>query len=437
MPPGGIFPSHAEAHMRTISRKRSVSKAVFETLEARQLLSSTGSLNAVWSGGDTSANVAPGLTVPSNAAQWDDATTGAMTGSSTITLTLSGIASHTLIDGYGVSVVGPEGLFTLSVNGVQVGQASLDGMGKISISGGANQGYDESSNLDDSGSSVTLTLTAQLENESDSWQVASSVIDVSSYVGVQDLQDGSLQPGNASGIFRFTRSDNSGPASSSLPLDVYYNLDQPIGDVQDSDGNWISSIDGTYGQFHGPTFVGNSLGGTANTEFVAEIPGGSDHVDVSLITTNLVPDTEGDLAVNCSIQAVPLPAQLVGYTTTFGGTDNSLAAVNMANDDSIYWAVRVKNSWQKIGNSNPSVNVAVGGTVRVMLHVPNSEGKSVTAHSDAPYATFVSPATMGSGGRGAFVITGVQSSQGKESGLSVTLSGSSVQYNLDVNVTPS
>jgi hypothetical protein len=75
--------------MRTISRKRSVSKAVIETLEARQLLSSTGSLNAVWSGGDTSANVAPGLAVPSNAAQWDDDPTGVMTGSQSISLSFS------------------------------------------------------------------------------------------------------------------------------------------------------------------------------------------------------------------------------------------------------------------------------------------------------------------------------------------------------------
>src|SRR6202035_2558520 len=110
---------------------------------------------------------------------------------------------HTLIDGYSVSVVGPEGLFTLIVNGIQVGQASLDGVGKISIGGGASAGYDESNNLNDSSSTVTLTLTPQLENESDQWQVVSSVIDITSYVGVQDLQDGSMQPGNASGIFRF------------------------------------------------------------------------------------------------------------------------------------------------------------------------------------------------------------------------------------------
>jgi hypothetical protein len=98
----------------------------------------------------------------------------------------------------------------------------------------------------------------------------------------------------------------------------------------------------------------------------------------------------------------------------------------------------VKTSWIKIGSSHGTVTVDVvaGGTVRVMLHVPNSEGAAVRTHDDGHNpvrATITGTATMGNGGRGAFVITGAANAGGETGVVTVYVTGFG-QYDLDVNV---
>ena len=416
--------------MRSVTRSRSVRRATCEALEARQLLSVSPTPNQAWvsGGGGGNDSVAPGMSLPANAALWDGDPSGLMTGSQSITLTLSNLPSHTLLNGYRVDISGTEGSFTESIDGNVVGQTSIGGSGGAVIVGGTANEYPESTNLDHTSSSVTVTLTAQLSDESDWWQVGSSEIDVGSYVGVQGIQDGSMQPDSTPGIFRFTRSNNSGPASSDQPLSVYYNLDQPIGDVLDSDGNWVSSIDGTPGQFHGPTFDPGGSG-----DLLATIPAGSDHVDVSLYATSLLPP-DGDMAVNGTIQGVPLPATQVGYTTSWGGNENGIAAINMANPDSAYWARQLKGHWFKIANTGgtPHVSVALGSFTVVRLHVPGSAGKAVTTRDDPnDIATIAGAATMNSDSNDTFnVSSGSKASKGATGTVVATVGGTA--YFLDV-----
>lgn len=414
---------------------------MYESLE-RRIMFDTGNMNEVWMGAGGTADAAPGMQVPANAAQWDDDPAGVLTGSQTITLSLSGLPSHTMLDAYQVTVVGLEGTFNVSIDGVAQGTMQIGIDGHADFSGGSGMEYDPSTNASHTSSSLTITLTASLSNESDQWQVYNSYISVDSYVEVSKVQDGSFADGTP-GIFRFTRSNNDGPASSDQPLNVYYGLNQPVGDVgPDSDGMWVSSVDGTTGQFHGPQFVGNSLGGTDAGGLYATIPAGADHVDVPLYPTALLPP-DGDMTVNCTVGSVPNPAQQVGYLTWDSvRSDTSLAAVNMANADSPYWAKQTTKGWVKMSITGSHVyvdTVGPGSSVKVKLHVPGTAGAAVTtinatnADGTKTYATISGPATMGSDSSATFTVScGPAAVKGNTYTVSVKVGGK--QYDLDVSV---
>lgn len=355
--------------MRSSIRKGFVQRAFFETLEARQLLSVSPTPNEAWEGsggGDANGGndyVAPGMSVPSNAAEFDGATM--MQGSQTISLTLSNLPSHTLLSGYHINIGGVEGTFNVSIDGVVSDQMTIGGgTGGATWEGGmANEGP-MSSNASHTSDSLTITVTAQLSDESDYWQVSYSRIDVNSYVAASLVQTGSMEPGDTGlsttpGVFSFSRSNNDGPASSDQPLNVYYTLDHSVGDVLDDTGLYINSVDGSAGEFYGPTIA---PGQSDPTMLVATIPAGQSSVNVNLTPTILADsdDVINGTTVGVQVQQAPDLATEVGYTSLNYPNDWQTAVPMAARNQAVVdIREQVKGRWewrynQLFANTSPT-----------------------------------------------------------------------------------